>query len=108
MEPASGVVVVPDEEQVGLIEEALGIEINQPVERAERRREPGREDDVVEAAGRAVREACALGRRSGVGSETTAARLTLENLARCRAAIYPFLAGYRLQGYIQGSSADGP
>ena len=43
MEPASGVVVVPDEEQVGLIEEALGIEINQPVERAERRREAGRE-----------------------------------------------------------------
>src|SRR6266850_7445860 len=30
-------------------------------------------------------------RRSGVRSETTAARLTLENLARCPAAIYPVL-----------------
>src|SRR6185295_1108937 len=32
-------------------------------------------------------------RRSGVRSETAAARDTLENLARCRAAIYPVLAG---------------
>jgi hypothetical protein len=31
-------------------------------------------------------------RRSGVSSGKAAARLTLENLARCRAAIYPVLA----------------
>src|SRR5216117_3567585 len=36
-------------------------------------------------------------RRSGVRSETTAARSTLENLARCRAAIYPVL-GVEIRG----------
>src|SRR6266852_3729084 len=45
-------------------------------------------------------------RRSGVRSEATAARLTLVNLACCRAAIYPFLAGESHPRFVGGRPVD--